>query len=174
VSVNAVYDFEGAMEGACKLVFTDESMTCYTPQDSITQQRSYPRIEATFALGVGGQRFVLIDPTTGEAPAGVEGRDLWKYRRESAWDGTLTLQLITAADIAAHTAYRCKLRNKIAALEVLINGTAPMDNHYFSLTRDGGSTATMMAQDKSYMRTDFTFYGKISVQADAWAKLAQP
>jgi hypothetical protein len=173
VSVAQIYDFEAAVEGGVSAALEAAGLTCYTSQDALVQQKTRPRCEVSFALGTGNQRFVIVDPSTGAAPAGVADSDLWKYRRESAWDCTITISVITEATMAAHTAYRCALRNVMAAVWIAMNGTAPMTRHCYYHVRDAGSTALMMDQDRGFFRTDFTYHGKVSVQADAWAALGE-
>lgn len=169
MSVAQVYDIEASVEGGIAVALTRAGLTCFTSQDVATQQRGRPRVEVSFALGAGNQRFVTIDRTTGTALA--SGEATWADRRESAWDCVITLCVITEASMSAHSSYRSTVRNVMASVWNVINGTAPMTRHCFYHVRDGGSTALMMDQDIGYYRTDFTYHGKISVQADAWSAL---
>jgi len=169
MSIAQVYDFEAAVEGGVKAALVAAGLTAYTSQDALVQQRDRPRVEVSFALGAGNNRFVIVD-TSGDALA--EGAEQpWLYRRESAWDCVLTLSVITEPTMSAHTAYRCALRHAMAQVWNTINGTSPMTRHTYQHIRDGGSTALMMDQDRGFFRTDFTFVGKVSVQADAWTAL---
>ena len=170
MSATAIYDFEGVLEGATVASLTAAGITAFSSQDDQVQQKERPYVAVSVALGAGNQQFLQVDPATGLPPAEPH----WKYRRERSWDVTVTLCLITNPTIAEHTAARCKLRNVMASLWLTINGTAPMTRHQFEWKRDGGSTALQMSQDRDHYRTDFTFYGIISVQADAWTALTEP
>lgn len=172
MSVAQIYDFEAAVEGGIVAALTAAGIISYSSQDALLQQKPRPRVEVCFTLGSGGQRYVVIDPTTGAAiPDGTANAEI--YMRESAWDCTITMSLITAANMADHTSYRATIRNKMAHIWILINGTEPMTRHRFRMVRDGGSSALMMDQGRGFFKTDFTYHGKLTIQADAWPALGE-
>lgn len=170
MSARDIYDIESAVENGIASVFSDAEVKCYTPLDSLTMQRERPHIEAMCVIGAGNQRFVVIDPDTGEAIS-QSSDESWKYRRESAWDCTINLSLITDADITLHRDFMSSVRNILHSLWLGINNTTTMQRHCFYFVRDGGASPLMMDQDKGYFRTDFNFQGKVSIQADAWPRL---
>ena len=125
MSVAQIYDFEAAVEGGVAAALEAAGMTCYTSQDALTQQRARPRCEVSFTLGAGNNRFVAVDDTGATTSV---SEPMWNYRRESAWDCTITISVITEALMSAHTAYRCKVRHAMASVWRTMNGTAPMDH----------------------------------------------
>jgi hypothetical protein len=167
---SAIYDFESVVETAIKAVFTAASLTCVTSQDPPQLQTARPYVIAEFQLGNGEQRFVVIDPATGLSPV-APTLPLWKYRRESAWSCTIRFSLITDADIAAHGAFRAQVRGLLGQLGLAINDSTILPHHYLEITREGGSGSLMAHATEGYFRTDMTYSGKISVQADAWTAL---
>jgi hypothetical protein len=172
MSVAQIYDFEGAVEPAIKAVLVAMGLAAFTSQDEIDFQKDRPRVEVQFTLGAGQNRWVAINSATGLPVAALSPQETWNQRRESAWACTITFSAITAADIAEHSAYRAVIRNALATLWVRINEVnGLMTRHHLYMSSDGGNSSLQMAQDKAMFKTDFTFNGKISVQADAWPAL---
>lgn len=171
MSVADIYDLEKAVETAAKTVLEAAGLKAYTTQDTPNFEKDRPRVEIEFTQGTGANRWSLIDPATGAAPTGKTPTELDLYRRESAWNCTITFSAITEADITQHAEYKVKVRNALAALWLSINEATGMTRHYLRMTSDGGASQLQAATDKSFYLTDFTFNGKLSVQADAWPAL---
>lgn len=171
MSVADIYDLEKAVETAAKAVLVAAGLNAYTTQDTPNFEKDRPRVEIEFTQGAGLNRWVVIDPDTGAAPTGMQPAELDLYRRESAWACSIIFSAITEADISQHAEYKVKVRNALASLWIKINEAAGMTRHAIRMTSDGGSSALQAATDKSFYLTDFTFNGKIAVQADAWPAL---
>jgi hypothetical protein len=177
MSVKDIYDFEGVVESAAQSVLQELGLTAATTLDLPQFQKDRPRVEIKFVLGRGNNRFVYIDPTTGvnaavdpSVAAGKTGKDLYTMRRESAWDFELYLYAISEFDIVKHIEYRTQVRAVAAIFWTLMN-MVKLTRHSIELNEDQGNSEPTVAPDKSYIKTQLRFSGKISVQADAWPAL---
>jgi hypothetical protein len=178
MSASEIYDFEGIVEPAAAAVLAGLNLTAFTTQGTPDFQKDRPRVEIKLTMGPGLSRFVivingvngLVDPSI---LAGLTQQQIMSYRRESVWQFTLQFHLLTANDIAAHAAYRAQVRNVLAQFWSLINGVAPMTRHAIQMTSDNGSSPILVSPERGMMKTEMSFDGTISVQADAWSALTE-
>lgn len=175
MSAKDLYDFEGILETAAQGVLQDLGLTAATTQDAPLFQKKRPRVEIVYKHGAGLGRFVVIidgKMATPETAAGLTPKERFYARRESAWLFSLKFQLLTAAQIAVHAEYRAEVRAALAQFWLLINGTR-LPRHTVQLTKDNGSSDVLVAPEEGIYRTDMSFEGAISIQADAWAALVE-
>ena len=176
MSVEQIYDFEGIVETAAQVVLKGMDLASYTTQDDPAFQKTRPRVEIKYTHGPGQGRFativngtnLAIDPTPG---SGMTPEQKFYARRESAWQFGIRFDLITSVDIGAHTKYRALVRNSLAQLWLTINGTDPMTRHSVQMSKDNGSSPVMVSPQDGMMKTEMSFDGTISIQADAWGAL---
>ena len=158
MSYRDIYDFERAVETGLKAAFTAQEILAWTSQDALVQQRPRPHVVCEFILGGGEQRYYATSNS-------------YSRRRESAWGCTINLSLITDAEIELHSDYRAKVRSIMAQIWVDVNASDSMTRHNLQIMRENGASQLIVNSDGGYFRTDFSYAGKISVQADAWAAL---
>ena len=170
-----IYDFEAIVEPAVEAVLNSVGIATRSAQSDPENQKPRPRLEVKYVHGSGMSRWVVIVDgqnvqQTPSAADGISPKSLWQFRRESAWACAIKFTLVTPADPKIHADYRSKFRAQQSNLWVQLNGLA-LTRHTLNLISDGGSGPQLVSDDKAYYRTDFTFNGTISVNADAWAVL---
>lgn len=175
MSASTIYDFEGVVESAAVAVFEGLGINAFTTQDTPDFQKARPRVEIKFTLGAGLNRFVSIKDGQVVTPAtpDVTPSLVFFLRRESAWMFELEFDVLTAADIKAHAAYRAKVRAALGQFWVLMNDSPGMENHCIQMDSNSGNSPVLVAPEQGIMKTEIRFNGKISVQMDAWPKLAE-
>ena len=175
MSAKDIYDFEGISETAAKQVLASMEIQAFTTRDKPDFQRDRPRVEIKFTLGAGLQRFMpvvngaIATPTT----PNVSPTILFYCRRESAWGFRMQFDLLTGIDIEGHADYRAQVRSALAQLWQLVNGVPPMTRHCMQLLKDNGSSPVLVAPESGMMKTEMSFDGTISVQANAWGALLE-
>ena len=178
MSARDIYDFEGITETAAQQVLAGLQVTAATTQDAPKFQKARPRVEIKYTHGPGLGRFAVVIngvnlALDASAGLGLSPAQLFYARRESAWQFRLQFNLLTAAQIEVHTSYRATVRSALAQFWWLINGVAPMTRHSVQLAKDNGSSPILIAPEEGLMKTEMSFDGTISVQADAWGALSQ-
>jgi hypothetical protein len=182
MSAALVYDFESIVETAAKAVLTSLETKSFTTTDKPDFQKDRPRVEIKFTLGADLQQFavvlpdadgnlvnIAVDPTVA---VGVSQQDLFYARRESAWAFNLRFDLLTGMDLAQHIEYRAEVRCALARFWRLINGAPGMTRHCVQLAKGGGGSPILVSPETGIMKTEMSFSGTISVQADAWSALS--
>ncbi len=161
-----IYDFEGIVEGAISAVFIDGGVTALTSISDPELQKERPRVEVVYSHGAGMNRFVMV--TSDGSPAIAD--DPYPFRRESAWRGSLKIDVITEANPVAHRAFRSKVRSMMANIWTAVNETH-LPNHKLQFASDGGTTPTYDST-KGFYVSSLLYNTDLSVQADAWSLLA--
>lgn len=155
-AVSDIYNLEAVVENSIQAVFTASSVVSFTTQQLADLQKGRPRVEIEYINGAGHERWIKVNG----------------YPRETAWKGTVKLELITNADISIHSAYRTQIRSIMHGLSQTVNEVAPMTLHNIhQFLIDGGTSPKWVPQEGSY-QTTMNFEINLSVQANAWAILS--
>lgn len=96
-AIEQIYDFEGSFERPIRDLFASAGITAVTRYEAATElQKVRPRVEILFVTGTEAETFHIID--------GI--------RRNCAWNGTLTIAVITDHDERkeTHAAFRSQVR----------------------------------------------------------------
>jgi hypothetical protein len=163
-----IYDFETAIEEAFRTALADAGLTAHTLltvpdaadiEASQEFQRSRPRV--VVSLEVGAAKGQLLAAPGTRASSGSS--------REMAYGGTLTLEIVTAATIAAHREYRAIVRQVMDTICPAVNGD-PVTHHKVQRVRATGSGTTYEAAGGCYAAR-LTYDVDFSIQAEAWNAL---
>ncbi len=163
MSVEAIYDFETAIEAAVAKCLRDvQELTTATPADAATFQNTRPRVEVTFTTGAAKQSFHMV--------SGI--------KRNATWGGQLHLDIITAADStgkASHRTYRAFVREALANLLTDINGNDPDGNaylpcHHIQNIVEAGTIPQYQPQT-GIEQSGLIFNVEFGVDAGAWVEL---
>lgn len=175
-AINDIYNFERVFEVALKNVLTAANVKAFTSQlvastgnaeqdaalvaqgwDFLDFQKDRPRAEIFFTPGAGrGQ--LIPHPLTGE-------------ETETAWKGSYTIRLITAADMVIHAAFRTQVRYLLHRLRGDLNAVAPMTLHSLNFLADQGTSPVIEPQQGDF-QTTMQFEIDFSIQGNAWPLLA--
>ena len=114
-----IYDDSGAIENALLMVCADPAnnapdVTVYTPLTDPELQSARPRLVFTFSPGAGQKR--LVRPKTDQTLRPAPG-----VLQDGAFKGQLRVEIVTAADIKIHTAYRVFIRRLMATIVPQLN-----------------------------------------------------
>ena len=145
-----LYDDSGAIENALVAVIVADpaapsACAIYTSLDDPELQRKRPRIEIVFSAGAGQHRLVrLNDPTLRPAPGCLP---------DSAFKGQLKIEIITAAVITIHTAYRVYARRLMATVVPDLNDGKKLPLWMIDSISFGGMTPRYAPETGVYQST---------------------
>lgn len=160
MTLQDLYDIEGALERAIEPILTAKSLTVVTPQSDPKLQSLRPRVELMARRGPGLGRWQVLDIGDGSGAT-------W---REQAWRVALMFSAITEAQIATHTAYRAAVLNAVYTVAAQINGAGLPYHKVQPQLRDEGASPLLKAAD-GYYRTDLNFSVDIAINGGAWTDL---
>lgn len=175
MSVEQIYDIEGIVETAGKKVLEALGLKAFTTRDAPDFKKDRPRIELKLTLGQGCNRFTPIyeGQVVTAATPNMTPSLVFFCRRETAWYFKLQFVLLTRDNMEVHAAYRAAARNALAQFWLLINGAPPLTRHCIQMDRDNGSSEIEVSPEHGLMKTEMSFDGTVSIQADAWPALNQ-
>jgi len=173
-NIALIYDFERVMETSLKSLFTANNIKAFTSQmiarsgdkeqdaaavkagyDLIDFQKDRPRAEIMFTPGAGQGRFVAKVIGDIEMPV------------ETSWKGQFKIDLITAADIRIHAAFRTVVRFIMHTQLLSVNGTSLLLHKIQTFYRDGG-TSPVMKPEEGIFQTTMIFDLDFSLEDCAW------
>lgn len=174
--IAAVYDFESVLERTLQTLFNNELITSFTCQDFgamkddgkgnqvpvIDFQKDRPRVEILFTAGAGQGQFRPLTVDGVEVPV------------ETSFKGQYRLDIVTAADIKIHAAYRTLIRYLLHTQLLSVNGVDPMTLHRIHRFQMDAGTSPTYKPDEGTLRTILTFDIDFSIQDDAWLTVVPP
>lgn len=165
-AIETIYDFETAIEEAFRTALAAQSLTAYTVTTIPTEdgeaasefQKKRPRVVVSFAPGAA--KGMLL------AESGYKARS--GELREQAYAGTLTVEVVTAAAIATHRAYRATVRSVMDTICRTVN-VLPA-KHCVQRVKAASTSDTYSSDQGAYV-SRLQYEVDFSVQTDAWADL---
>ncbi len=155
--ITDVYDIEGEIEKAITAILNATLLSIST-QDKPALQRARGRAEVQCSLGSGLMHLAPSEETALLCDV------------EDAWNLTTSLELISEADMAAHTTFRSAIRLTMFQLPPLINGVLILNHVIYGPMRHLGSTVVTKA-DGGYYVTKMNFACHVSIHTAAWQSL---
>jgi Concanavalin A-like lectin/glucanases superfamily len=171
-NVAAVYNFEGAIEPAISRLFIAAGIIGYTSQGKINAdgsinpkldlQKDRPRTETVLTKGAGKLQWHLVNDT-----------DPYESIRETMWQGSVEVALITAADPVVHFLYLAMVRNICAGIPIAVNGITLLLHVIHAPVREAGESHQYDQENGLYI-TRLNYNIDFSIHADGWALLESP
>ena|SRR6266481_214590 len=159
----AVLDFENLIPDAIAQVFIANGFTAdnaRTVQSDPEAQKVRPRIDIWFK--VNGAYLPV-----------QEAQLFQELSLNSAYKGTLTLYVISAADAPGklvHSTFRAKVRALSARMPYLVNGIYLTKHKMHPPMVDGDTAVSLKTQD-DLQQTTLNYGVNFSIQNDAWAAI---
>ncbi len=157
-----IYDFEGVLEAAVKVVLDSVEVKNYTPADAPEFQKERPRFELYAEIDNSGDR--LFPEVGKESTPGS--------MREMDFFGKLHSQLITTSQGKVHYAYRSQCRDVFATMKERVNGVYLLNHKlqwFKTESASGGFT-----QEKDLYVTTFSHSFKLTINMGAMRDYLNP